>query len=281
MPIFFFLAVITFTWGIGNVLVKKGFQKLSPWQTYVLDSFYIALPLWLIYGVINYQQIKPPTLISIISAVFITIVYAVFYYTINQGQIGLTSPIIATYPVFTLVLAYLFLGERLNLVSLTGIILASLGIILISLPKKLKKVKLDNWVYLSLSVAIGYGVGGYLSKLAVNETGNTTYLVLLAVFQVVVVLIWRRLFTKESFPKLQLKESGYSFIGIVLFNIGNIAYYVALEKGLASIVIPLSNTYITVTVILSLLWLKEKIDRHQLIGIFCVVIGVILVVLSS
>lgn len=280
MPVFIFLAIITFTWGIGNVLVKKGFTKLSPWQTYALDSFYIALPMWLIYGIINYQQIKSPTLISFVSAIFITIVYAVFYYTINHGQIGLTSPIIASYPVFTLVLAYLFLGERLNFISLTGIILASLGIILISSPTKLKRVKLDNWVYLAISVAIGYGIGGYLGKLAVNEVGNTTYLLLLAVFQVLVVLIWR-LFIKEPFPKLQLRESGYSFMGIVLFNMGNIVYYVGLEKGLASIIVPLSNTYITVTVILSLLWLKEKISRHQLISIGCIIIGVILVGLNS
>lgn len=280
MSVFIFLAIISLVWGIGNVLVKKGFQKLSPWQTYALDSFYIALPMWLIYGIINYQQIKTPTLISFIAAIFITIVYAVYYYTISLGQIGLTSPIIATYPTFTLVLAYLFLGERLNLISTIGVISTSLGVILISLPAKLKMVKLENWVYLAISVAIGYGIGGYLGKLAVNEVGNTTYLLLLAIFQVLVVIIWR-LFIKESFPKLQVKQSGYSFIGISLFNIGNIVYYVALERGLASIVVPLSNTYITVTVVLSLLWLKEKISRHQLIGICCVIIGVILVGLNS
>lgn len=277
---FIYIAAITIIWGIGIVLVKKGFTKLSPWQTYALDSFYIALPLWLIYGIINYQQIKPPTIISVLSAIFITVVYGLYYYTINLGKIGLTSPIIATYPVFTLVLAYFFLGERLNTVSLAGIILTSLGIILISLPTKLKGVKLGTWVYLSILVALGYGIGGYSGKLAVNEVGNTTYLLLLAIFQVLVVLIWR-LFTKESLPKLQMKESGYSFVGILLFNIGNIVFYIALENGLASIVVPLSNSYIVITVILSLLWLKEKITRFQLIGIFCVITGVLLVRLNS
>lgn len=280
MFIFVSIIIITFFWGVGNVLVKKGFTKLSPWQTYALDSLYIALPLWLIYGIINYQQIKFPTLISFVSALFITIVYGLYYYTINLGQIGFTSPIIATYPVFTLILAYFFLSERLNLVSLVGIILSSLGVVLISLPIGLKRTRLGHWVYLSILVAVGYGIAGYSGKLAVNEVGNTTYLLLLAFFQVLVVLIWG-LFTKESLPKLRLKESGYSFIGILLFNVGNIVYYTALEKGLASIVVPLSNSYIAITVILSLMWLKEKINRFQLIGIFGVFIGVFLVGLNS
>lgn len=88
---FIYIAVITIIWGIGIVLVKKGFTKLSPWQTYALDSFYIALPLWLIYGIINYQQIKPPTIISVLSAIFITVVYGLYYYTINLGKIFLKA----------------------------------------------------------------------------------------------------------------------------------------------------------------------------------------------
>lgn len=275
MSLFLFLAIVTLSWGIGNVLVKKGFQKLSPWQTYALDAIFIAFPLWIGYGLLNAGNIKPVTPMAILSAVFVSIIYALFYYTINLGQIGLTSPIIATYPVFTLALAFLFLGERLNFMAAIGIFLALIGVILISLPSKIK-FKLENWVYLSLLTSLGYGISGYLGKLAVDDVGNITYLVILAVTQVVVVLIWR-LFVPDPIPKMKIKNIGFSFAGIVLFNLGNIVYYIALEKSLASIVVPLSNTYITIIAILSVLCLHEKISLLQLVGIGSVVAGVILV----
>jgi micrococcal nuclease len=94
------------------------------------------------------------------------------------------------------------------------------------------------------------------------------------------VITWR-IFHHEHLPKIKFGNLIYSFLGIFLFNIGNIAYFIALEKGFASIVVPLSNTYITITVILSLIYLKEKITRIQLLGIISVIIGVVLVSLTN
>lgn len=187
MSLYSFLIIIALFWGIGNVLVKKGFQKLTPWQTYTFDSFVIALPLWIIYGVIKGGDLLTVTPIVIFSVLFSAIVYAVFYYTISIGEISLTSSIIATYPIFTLILAFLLLEERLSFMAFIGVLLTIIGVILISLPEKLK-LKLEKWVYLSIIVSIGYGVSAYLGKLALLTVNNATYLMSLAIAQVVAVL---------------------------------------------------------------------------------------------
>lgn len=275
MPISVYVLLFIILWGVGGVLVKKGFQKLSPWQTYALDAIDIALPMWLIYGLLTASQLKPVTPMAILSALFITFFYALYYYTISLGEIGLTSPIIASYPIFTLILALLFLNEHLTMIVVAGIIITSIGVILISLPKKIQ-FRLEKWVILSILVSIGYGIGGYLGKIAVSEVGNSTYLITLAISQVFIVLLWR-IFTHEKFPPFNYNILKYSFWGILLFNLGNILFYVALEKGYASIIVPLSNTYITITVLLSIIWLKEKITIRQLIGIILVIAGVIIV----
>ena len=275
MSLFLSIGIITTCWGIGNVLVKKGFQNLTPWQTYALDSFLVAFPLWMIYGALNGGNLLKITPFAVATVLFMTIVYAIYYYAISQGKISLTSATIATYPIITLMLAYIFLHERLNTVTYTGIFLTIIGVLTISFPTN-SSLKFGKWVLPSVLTAMGYGIGAYLGKLALYTVNNATYLMMLAVGQILVVSLWK-IFIKDKIPKIKSRGLIYSLVGIILFNIGNIAYYYSLEKGYSSIVVPLSNTYIVVLLVLSILWLKEKIHLHQIMGILSVVVGVILV----
>ncbi len=269
------LTIMALCWSVGNIIVKKSFQKLTPWQIYAFDAVIIALPLWLIYGYWQNGSILNITPLAFASAFLITVVYGIYYYTIYIGPMGLTTPIIASYPIFTVILALILLKEKLSIITAIGVILTISGAILISVPEKLK-FKLQKWVILALIVSFGYGVTGYTGKLAVDEVGNASYLIALALTQVLVVILWK-FFISDPIPKISVKNLKLPFIGIFLLNIGNIVYYIALENGYASIVVPLSNAYIVLLVILSIFILKEKILLHQIIGIIIVITGVIFV----
>lgn len=275
MSLFLSIGLITVCWGIGTVLVKKGYQNLTPWQTYALDSFLVAFPLWMIYGALRGGNLFQITPFAVLTVIFATVVYAIYYYALNQGEVSLTAATIATYPIITLILAYILLHERLSTVAYIGIFLTIIGVLTISIPVNFS-LKFGKWVLPSIITSIGYGVGAYLGKLVLHTVNNATYLMMLAIGQIIIVSLWK-IFVKDSIPKIKTKGFVYSLIGIVLFNIGNIAYYYSLEKGYSSVVVPLSNTYIVITLILSILWLKEKIHLHQIIGILSVVAGVVLV----
>jgi transporter family protein len=55
-----------------------------------------------------------------------------FMYALREGRISIVAPVTALYPIVTLVLAMIFLRERINLVQLAGIILALVSVVLIS-----------------------------------------------------------------------------------------------------------------------------------------------------
>jgi bacterial/archaeal transporter family protein len=55
-----------------------------------------------------------------------------FMYAIREGKILIVAPLTALYPVVTLVLAMVFLRERINIVQFAGIILALVSVVLIS-----------------------------------------------------------------------------------------------------------------------------------------------------
>lgn len=279
MSVFILLSIMAVTWSTGNIMVKKSFKNLTPWQIYAFDAVIIALPLWIIYGIWQGGNLLAVTPVAFGSAFLISLVYALYYLAIYKGPLGLTTPIIATYPVFTVILALVLLHEQPGLVNIIGIIITITGIVLISLPEKLK-LRLEKWVLLSVLVSLGYGITGYTGKVAVSQVGNATYLMILAVTQVMAVLLWKP-FTKDRFPVLNPQKMLLPFIGILLLNIGNITYYMALERGLASVVVPLSNSYIVLLIILSMVILKEKIRFPQLFGILMVILGVVLVNLQN
>jgi transporter family protein len=55
-----------------------------------------------------------------------------FMYAIREGKMCIVAPLTALYPVVTLVLAVIFLREKINIVQLAGIILALVSVVLIS-----------------------------------------------------------------------------------------------------------------------------------------------------
>lgn len=268
-----YLGIIFVLWGVGNVLVKRGLTHLTAWQSYALDAVCIALPIWMVYGVARGGSLLTLTPYAVVTAVLISIIYGFNYISFSRGDVSLTGSIISTYPIITLILAFVFLHEHLNIIATVGVVLTVLGVIAISVPHK--KVKIGSWVYLAAFTAFGYGVTSYMGKIVLNTVSNASYLMLLAVSQVLVVVCWKFL-THEKVPVIRWKTYKYSIIGIVLLNIGNIAFYIALEQGLASLVVPLSSTYVLLMVLLSVVWLKEKVYGHQLVGIVMAVLGVVL-----
>ncbi len=268
-----YLALISVLWGVGNVLVKRGLTHLTAWQTYALDAVFIAFPIWMVYGIFNGGNLLTITPLAIITGILISIIYGFNYYTYSIGDVSLTGSVISTYPIVTLILAYVLLGERLHMLATLGVILTILGVIAISIPHE--KIRLGRWVYLAIFTSVGYGFTAYMAKLVLYSINNATYLMVLAVSQVIVIALWK-LFIRDPVPRVRWNKFKYSIIGIILLNFGNIAYYIALQMGLASLVVPLSSTYVLLMVLLSVIWLKEKVYGHQLIGIGMAVVGVIL-----
>jgi transporter family protein len=268
-----YLICIAVLWGVGNVLVKRGLTHLSAWQSYALDAVFIAFPLWMVYGVINKGNLLTITPLAIVTTILISIFYGFNYISFSQGDVSLTGSIISTYPIITLILAFVFLHERLNTLATLGVVLTILGVVAISVPHK--RVHIGSWVYLAVLTSVGYGVTAYMGKLVLNTMNNATYLMLLAITQVLVVVVWK-LLIRDTIPRVRWNKYKFSIIGIILLNIGNIAYYIALEQGLASLVVPLSSTYVLLMVLLSVAWLKEKVYGHQLVGIALAVAGVVM-----
>lgn len=131
--------------------------------------------------------------------------------------------------------------------------------------------KLPLWLLWSLATIVLWGTWGLVSKIAsggvdayVNQLLYTAGLAPLLIFVAWTVLKHR---TAE---KSEGRTTGvlWAFFTGILGGVGNLAFFQALVKGgNASVVAPVTALFPMVTVVLALLFLKERLGRVQWVGL--------------
>lgn len=66
-----------------------------------------------------------------------------------------------------------------------------------------------------------------------------------------------------------------------LFLIGSLAFYKGFEEGQVSLVSPMAGSWVIITVILSLIFLKEILEINQIMAIILIIIGIILISINA
>ena len=122
-------------WGLWAFFPKMALSWLDPKTAFMFEVFGGAIT-GLFAFIILRPQIGGAEIRGIIPA-FLTGVTGYlgllcFMYAIREGKVSVVAPLTALYPVVTLVLAMIFLRERINIVQLAGIILALVSVVLIS-----------------------------------------------------------------------------------------------------------------------------------------------------
>ncbi len=121
------------------------------------------------------------------------------------------------------------------------------------------------WVVYAAFTVLSWGVWGFCSKLASNHTRPRQTLLFQAVgvvgFAVLVLAI-------ENFKVVWSGAGfGWSFAAGFVNFIGFLAFFAAVEKGKVSTVISLSSLYPVITILLSVLFLHERVSRREGLGI--------------
>jgi uncharacterized membrane protein len=262
-------------WGIAQVLIKKGFENTSPLFNNFLStifSFLIFIPFALIGGV-NWI-ILPKILFLVFLAAAPNFIY---YYTANKGEISLTGTLMATYPIFTILLSALFLGEQTSVCQKLAILIIIIGSFLISKPKKFS-LKLESWVVWGIVSSIIIGFADFMGKVTLMRANVYTFMFAFSIGYVVSLII-TYIFDKNGrkFPKINDRKIIPTLIGTFMMELGVLLLYLGLSVGKASLVSPISSSYVALTVILAVAFLKDKATKTQWLGIMLTVAGVILI----
>jgi transporter family protein len=121
------------------------------------------------------------------------------------------------------------------------------------------------WLIYAVFTVLAWGVWGFCSKVASNYTRPRQTLL----FQAVGVMGFALLVLALEHFRVEWSAAGFGWsfaAGFVNF-IGFLAFFAAVERGKVSTVISLSSLYPVVTIVLSLLFLHERISKREGLGI--------------
>ncbi|HRE05003.1 MAG TPA: DMT family transporter, partial [Opitutaceae bacterium] len=188
-------------WGIWGVLSKGPSRELSGWMTQILFTF--ALVPSVIFAALSKNvrvgTDKPRGLFwGFVSGLIAAAGNIFFYLALEAGaDTAIAVPLTNIYPLVTIVLAYFWFKERLNLIQGGGILIAVAAIILLSGEANnlgdplaiLRRIGLTPWMLYSLGAMVCWGVFSATQKVSTNHvSAELSYLAWCAAF--IPIAIW-------------------------------------------------------------------------------------------
>ena len=132
-------------------------------------------------------------------------------------------------------------------------------------------------IYAGITILM-WGLWGFFGKMAL-ERNMPPISVFLA--EVLISLFVAAFFVRRAFIPPQAKWSMFGLFSGAGLAIGLVFYYLALEHAQANMIVPLTSLYPAVTVVLSYIFLHERLSPLQWVGLVLLLVGAYLLLSSG
>jgi len=279
-----FMGLLTMVfWGVGDFLQAFVSKKIGGMKTFFLLNFLIfifTLPFALYYFFIGELNFDLNYLwLFLVAGIVDVIGYYNFIKSLEIGEVSINAPIAATYPVVTVGLSLLVLKEVLSLQKIFAIMIILSGVILVSTNlsaiKKARPKGIKEAILSMLFFGILFFITGYLTRFIDQFTVFIVSIIIGQGMMVIYALMRKGIPAKKDLAKKNI------LLFMSLNAIFIIAAWFAFTKGmsteLVSIVSAVSSLYPAITVLLALIFLKEKLVLNQKIGIAVILLGIVMI----
>ena len=275
---FLYAAITTIFWGVWGAFIeipeKAGFPATLGyvvWSITLIPCSIISLALinWKLEY--NIRSIVIGSLIGILGAGGQLLLFE----ALREGPAYLVFPFISLFPIFTILLSFIFLKEKASKRQWLGIVIALLAIFLLSWqPNQKSSFEGTTWIFLSLIVFAMWGAQAFVMKFA-NDTMKAEsiffYMTITALLLVPIAL----LMTDFTSPiNWGVKGPYLAFIVHVLNAVGALTLVYALRYGKAIVVVPMTGLSPIITVVISLIIYAVIPGPSILIGVAAALVSI-------
>ena len=289
---FLFAIVSVLAWGTADLFYKKGSDpkdKYSYLKIVIMvgavmgiHAVYVMLTSGVVYDPSNMITYLPVSALYILSM-------AVGYAGLRFLELSISSPVQNSSGAISGLLTFIFLGQSMTGLQFFAVGLITIGVILLSVfeqrfaeaEQKENKAMVDRkykYGAIALLFPLGYALIDSLGTFAdawvfdrgmdemqANISYELTWLIVAVVAWIYLVLI-----KKETFALRDQKDRG---LAAIFETLGQFFYVFAISAN-AVIVAPLISSYSMVSVILSRIFLKEKLTAKQYAVIAMIMVGI-------
>ena len=282
----FMMLIAIIVWAFAFPFIRIGLDELS-FINLTIMRFFIVCCVLLIFIIIQSKKVSKLQKKDIIP-IFILGFFGVIVYHLglNYGELyispGSASLIIATIPIQILILAAIFLKEKITYIKLLGIIIALIGVLIISIwgtkgaTLEIKYITAAIAIFIAATSGAFYTIAGKKLLNRYSGLSLTVYAMLLGSIGLLPLTINSSLINQVS--NLSIKGwFALIFLGIFSTIIGYAIWYIALEKKTASEISIYLYLIPVLSTIISFFLLKEEITYMFILGGFLVISGLVIV----
>lgn len=273
--------------GLTAILAKIGIKNTDSNVATALRTIIVLIFAWIMVFVSGVQtgisQIdRKALLFLILSGLSTGASWLCYFKALQLGDVNKVTPIDKLSTVFTMVLAFVVLGEPFTKLSFAAIVLIGCGTYLMIQKKETetKKTTGKQWLLYAVGSAFFASFTSILGKIGIERVDSTLGTAIRTI--VVLAMAWVVVFvTKKQNTIKTIGKKSWIFLVLSGLATGGswLCYYRALQTGPASVVVPIDKLSILVTIAFSYIILKEKISVKACIGLLLIVVGTLVLLL--
>lgn len=293
---FLFSILTALAWGGADLFYKKGSNsedRFSHLKIVVMVGLVMGIhaTIFYLYKDIDFHLFDMVKYLPV--SFFYIVSMTVGYVGLRYLELSIASPVQNSSGAITAILLFIFFQQDIDMIHILGVIVITIGVIGIAVVEKheedkmmrLNQVKVDKKYqlgFMAVSFPIIYalldGAGTFADGIYLNElklmSEDTALLAYEYTFFIcaVFVFIYLKLFKKVSFNVFKERDKG---LAAILETTGQF-FYVYAMGSYAIIAAPLIASYSIFSVILSRIFLKEKLTPKYYFVIAIVMIGIII-----
>lgn len=292
----FIYAIITLLfWALADLFYKKGAKeddKYSHLKTGIMVGFVMGIyaTIYIIVKGVSFN------LFDIIKYLPVSLFYIasmiIGYKGLRYLELSISSPIQNCSGVITALLLLIIFKETLGILDIIGIIIIFIGVLILSIiEKKSNKEKVIDSKKIIGIVALIFpiiycildGMGTFLDAVYLDKLELISEDAALIAYEYtffiygLILFIYLKFIKKEKFTIKNEKDR----IGASVFETIGQFFYVFAVSSNSTLSIPVIASYSIVSVLLSRIFLKEKLTRNEYIAIFIVLLGIVILGISE
>lgn len=275
--------------GVTSILAKIGVKDVDSHVATAIRTIIVLIFSWIMVFIIGSQS----TIVNIDGKTFLFLIlsglstggsWLCYFKALQLGDVNKVVPIDKSSTILTMILAFIFLNEKITINMVIGMIGIAIGTyLMIQKKEKAEKiVKGKAWLIYALLSALFASLTSILGKVGIENVESNLGTAIRTI--VVLVMAWIIVFATKKQRDVN-KIDKRSLIFLILSGVATgaswLCYYKALQDGLASIVVPIDKLSILVTVLFAYIFLKEKLSKKSLLGLILIVVGTLLLLVKA
>lgn len=275
--------------GVTSILAKIGVKDVDSHVATAIRTIIVLIFSWIMVFIIGSQS----TIVNIDGKTFLFLIlsglstggsWLCYFKALQLGDVNKVVPIDKSSTILTMILAFIFLNEKITINMVIGMIGIAIGTYLMIQKKEKseKIVKRKAWLIYALLSALFASLTSILGKVGIENVESNLGTAIRTI--VVLVMAWIIVFAAKKQRDIK-KIDKRSLIFLILSGVATgaswLCYYKALQDGLASIVVPIDKLSILVTVLFAYIFLKEKLSKKSLLGLILIIVGTLLLLVKA